>query len=68
RYMSSKDYIFIPVSVVFKNVADKYFGNYKDAFVGTDKAGATLSYDGIHLNDNGCKLWALLIVPIFENL
>ncbi|HCE1006790.1 hypothetical protein [Acinetobacter baumannii] len=68
RYMASKDHIFIPVSVMFKNVADKYFGNYWDAFRGTDKAGTTLSYDAIHLNDNGYRLWSLPIVPIFENL
>ncbi|MCJ9484511.1 hypothetical protein, partial [Acinetobacter baumannii] len=68
RYMSSKDYIFIPVSVVFKNVADKYFGNYWDAFRGTDKAGATLSFDAIHLNDNGAALWSSLICPLFDNL
>lgn len=68
QYMSSKDHIFIPVSVIFKNVADKYYGNYWDAFRGTDKSGATLSYDSIHLNDNGVALWSLLICPLFDNL
>ncbi|MEX3725286.1 hypothetical protein AB3504_16390 [Acinetobacter baumannii] len=68
RYMSSKEHVFIPASVVFKNVADKYFGNYWDAFRGTDKAGATLSFDAIHLNDNGAALWSSLICPLFDNL
>ncbi|MDV7421651.1 hypothetical protein R4464_04565 [Acinetobacter baumannii] len=68
RYMSSKEHVFIPVSIVFKNVADKYFGNYWDAFRGTDKAGATLSFDAIHLNDNGAALWSSLICPLFDNL
>ena len=68
RYVASKDFLFIPVLSTFKAVADKYYGNYWNAMQPSDKAGNTLSYDGVHFNDNGAALIASLITPLFDNL
>ena len=67
-YVASKPYIFIPVSQQFKKLADDAFGNYPDAFAPTLANGDSLSFDRVHLNDNGAAFYAYLIKPLFENL
>ena len=68
EYMSSKNYIFIPATFAFKQVAEKYFGSYWSGFQGSGKDGITFASDGTHLNDNGAAFWTYLITPLFENL
>ncbi len=67
-YMQSKPYVFIPVVYQFKKLADDAFGNYPDAFAPTLADGDSLSFDRVHLNDNGAAFYAYLIKPLFENL
>lgn len=67
-YVASKSYIFIPVSQQFKKLADSAFGNYPDAFAPTLANGDSLSFDRVHLNDNGAAFYAYLIKPLFDNL
>ena len=67
-YMATKPQIFIPVSYQFKKFADDAFGNYPDAFAPTLADGDSLSFDRVHLNDNGAAFYAYLIKPLFENL
>ncbi|MFW1982613.1 hypothetical protein ACG94M_04685 [Acinetobacter guillouiae] len=67
-YVASKSYIFIPVSQQFKKLADSAFGNYPDAFAPTLANGDSLSFDRVHLNNNGAAFYAYLIKPLFENL
>ena len=68
RYVASKDFLFIPVLSTFKAVADKYYGNYWNAMQPSDKAGNTLSYDGVHFNDNGAALLSTLVASVFDQL
>ena len=68
RYVASKDFLFIPVLSTFKAVADKYYGNYWNAMQPSDKAGDTLSYDGVHFNDNGAALLSTLVASVFDQL
>lgn len=68
RYVASKDFLFIPVLSTFKAVADKYYGNYWNAMQPTGKAGNTLSYDGVHFNDNGAALLSTLVASVFDQL
>lgn len=67
-YMQSKPYVFIPVVYQFKKLADAAFGNYPDAFAPTLADGDSLSFDRVHLNDNGAAFYAYLIKPLFDNL
>ena len=67
-YMQSKPNIFVPVFYQFKELAERFYGNYPDAFVDSWTSGATLAFDTVHLNDNGAAFWAHLITPLFENL
>ena len=68
KYMFSKsdNYLYISLHNYFESVANRYFGKYFTAFSGSKKAGATLSTDGTHWNDNGAKLSASVITPIFD--
>ena len=66
-YMQSKPNIFIPVVYQFKELAERFYGNYPDAFEASWYSGDTLTFDTAHLNDNGAAFWAHLITPIFEN-
>ena len=68
RYVASKDFLFIPVLSTFKAVADKYYGNYWNAMQPSDKAGDTLSYDGVHFNDNGAALLSSIVASVFDQL
>lgn len=67
-YMQSKPNIFIPVVYQFKELAERFYGNYPDAFVDSWTSGGTLTFDTTHLNDNGAAFWAHLITPLFENI
>ena len=67
-YMQSKPNIFVPVVYQFKELAERFYGNYPDAFADSWTSGATLTFDTVHLNDNGAAFWAHLITPLFENL
>lgn len=67
-YMATKPQMFIPVSYQFKKFADDAFGNYPDAFAPTLADGDSLSFDRVHLNDNGAAFYAYLIKPLFDNL
>lgn len=68
QYVSSKGYFFIPVLSTFKSVAEKYYGSYWDGMQASGKTGTTLSYDGVHYNDNGAALFARIIASVFDNL
>ena len=68
RYVASKDFLFIPVLSAFKSVAEKYYGGYWQAMQPTGKDGNTLSYDGVHFNDNGAALLSALVASIFDQL
>jgi hypothetical protein len=68
RYVASKNYMFIPILSTFKSVAEKYYGSYWVGMQASGKDGSTLSYDGVHFNDNGARLFSSLICPIFENI
>ncbi len=65
-YIASKDYLFIPVLSAFKEVSEKFYGSYWNGMQASSKSGNTLTIDGVHFNDNGAKLFASLICPIFE--
>ena len=68
-YMLSKeDYIYIPTISTFKDVAETYYGSYYNGMQASGVGGNTLSYDGIHFNDNGAALWASMILPLFNPL
>ncbi|MDO6646205.1 hypothetical protein [Acinetobacter guillouiae] len=67
-YVASKPYIFIPVTQQFKQLAYDAFSNYPDAFAPTLADGDSLSFDRVHLNNNGAAFYAYLIKPLFENL
>ena len=68
NYLSTKPYLFIPVLSTFKAVAEKYYGSYWQAMQPSDKAGNTLSYDGVHFNDNGAALLANIVASVFDEL
>ena len=68
RYVASKDFLFIPVLGVFKEVAQKYYGSYWQAMQPTGKDGNTLSYDGAHFNDNGAALLSSIVASVFDQL
>ena len=68
RYVASKDFLFIPVLGVFKEVAQKYYGSYWQAMQPTGKDGNTLSYDGVHFNDNGAALLSSIVASVFDQL
>ena len=68
RYMSSKDYLFIPVLSTFKSVAEKYYGSYWQAMQASGKTGSTLSQDTVHFNDNGSALFSKLIASVFDGI
>ena len=67
-YMQSKSNIFIPVVYQFKKLAEQFYSNYPDAFEASWYSGDTLTFDSVHLNDNGAAFWAYLIAPLFDNL
>lgn len=67
-YIASKDYLFIPVLSTFKSVTEGFYGSYWAGMQPSGKVGHTLTVDGVHFNDNGAKLFASLICPIFENI
>lgn len=67
-YMKSKDYIYIPIAPVFREVTEKYYGTYWHGMQASGANGATLTFDGGHMNDNGAALWASLITPLFNNI
>lgn len=67
-YMKSKDCIYIPIAPVFREVTEKYYGTYWHGMQASGANGATLSFDGGHMNDNGAALWASLITPLFNNI
>ena len=67
-YMASKDYLFIPVLGAFKSVAEKYYGSYWQGMQPSDKSGNTLSYDGVHFNDNGAALFSKLVASVFDGI
>lgn len=67
-YIASKDYLFIPVLSTFKSVTEGFYGSYWAGMQPSGKVGDTLTVDGVHFNDNGAKLFASLICPIFENI
>jgi len=67
KYMLEQtDYIFIPVTATFKEIAEKLYGNYWSAFRPSGPDGDTLTNDYTHLNDNGVFIWASLITPLFN--
>ena len=68
RYMSSKDYLFIPVLSTFKSVAEKYYGSYWQGMQASDKTGHTLSQDTVHFNDNGAALFSKLVASVFDGI
>ena len=68
RYVASKDFLFIPVLSTFKSVAEKYYGGYWQAMQPTGKNGDSLSYDGVHFNDNGAALLSSIVASIFDQL
>ena len=68
RYVASKDFLFIPVLSTFKSVAEKYYGGYWQAMQPSGKSGATLSYDGVHFNDNGAVLLSSIVASVFDQL
>lgn len=68
RYMSSKDYLFIPVLGTFKSVAEKYYGSYWQGMQASDKTGRTLSQDTVHFNDNGAALFSKLVASVFDGI
>lgn len=68
RYIASKDFLFIPVLGVFKEVAQKYYSSYWQAMQPTGKDGNTLSYDGVHFNDNGAALLSSIVASVFDQL
>ncbi|WP_139887849.1 hypothetical protein [Acinetobacter nosocomialis] len=66
RYIASKDYLFIPVLSSFKYVAENYYGGYWQGMQASDKTGNTLSYDGVHFNDNGAALFSKIVASVFD--
>ncbi len=68
RYIASKDYLFIPVSSSFKYVAEKFYGGYWQGMQASDKTGNTLSYDGVHFNDNGAALFSKIVASVFDEI
>ena len=67
NYMLSKsDYIYIPVTNMFNNVASIFYGSYKEGFKSSGFNGLTLSTDGTHLNNNGALLWSTIVNQVFE--
>ncbi|MFX7294378.1 hypothetical protein ABTI56_15875 [Acinetobacter baumannii] len=68
RYIASKDYLFIPVLSTFKSIAEQYYGSYWQGMQASDKTGNTLSYDGVHFNDNGSALFSVLIASVFDGI
>lgn len=67
-YIASKDYLFIPVLSTFKSVAENYYGTYWQGMQPSDKTGNTLSYDGVHFNDNGAALFSKLVASVFDGI
>lgn len=68
RYIAGKDYLFISVLSTFKAVAELFYGSYHAAMQPSGKNGSTLSYDGVHFNDNGAALFALIVASIFDGI
>ncbi|WP_139887715.1 hypothetical protein [Acinetobacter nosocomialis] len=68
RYIASKDYLFIPVLSSFKYVAEKFYGGYWQGMQASDKTGNTLSYDGVHFNDNGAALFSKIVASVFDEI
>lgn len=68
RYIASKDYLFIPVLSSFKYVAEKFYGGYWLGMQASDKTGNTLSYDGVHFNDNGAALFSKIVASVFDEI
>ncbi|MER8255734.1 hypothetical protein ABS250_15210 [Acinetobacter nosocomialis] len=68
RYVASKNYMFIPILSTFKSVAEKYYGSYWVGMQASGKDGSTLSYDGVHFNDNGAALFSKIVASVFDNL
>ncbi|WP_212839200.1 hypothetical protein [Acinetobacter baumannii] len=68
RYIASKDYLFIPVLSSFKSVAEKFYGGYWQGMQASDKTGNTLSYDGVHFNDNGAALFSKIVASVFDEI
>lgn len=67
-YIASKDYLFIPVLSSFKSVAEKFYGSYWQGMQASDKSGNTLSYDGVHFNDNGASLFSKIVASVFDGI
>ncbi|MEQ1095090.1 hypothetical protein [Acinetobacter johnsonii] len=67
-YIASKDYLFIPVLSTFKSVTEGFYGSYWAGMQPSDKSGNTLSYDGVHFNDNGAALFSKLIASVFDGI
>ncbi|EXC06238.1 hypothetical protein J506_2747 [Acinetobacter baumannii 625974] len=68
RYIASKEYLFIPILSTFKSVAENYYGSYWEAMQPSDKTGTTLSYDGVHFNDNGAALFSKIVASVFDEI
>lgn len=68
RYIASKDYLFIPILSTFKYVAEKFYGGYWQGMQASDKTGNTLSYDGVHFNDNGAALFSKIVASVFDEI
>ncbi|MFY5817328.1 hypothetical protein ACOUA6_02115 [Acinetobacter baumannii] len=68
RYIASKEYLFIPILSSFKYVAEKFYGGYWLGMQASDKTGNTLSYDGVHFNDNGAALFSKIVASVFDEI
>ncbi|EHU1962692.1 hypothetical protein A1E76_RS02685 [Acinetobacter baumannii] len=68
RYIASKEYLFLPVLSTFKYVAEKFYGGYWLGMQASDKTGNTLSYDGVHFNDNGAALFSKIVSSVFDGI
>lgn len=63
--VSKGDVPFVDMSAVFLDYADKNFGgNYYNAISGSSPAGATLTDDNVHPNNNGMREYAKAFCPI----
>lgn len=60
------DYIYIPVNNIFKSVSESFYGKHQLGMAASAADGETLSIDSTHWNDNGVKLVAEIVLPVFD--
>ena len=58
--------IYLNCSKIWMDICEKVYGGISNGTIRSGKEGETLTSDGVHPNTRGSRVWARLILPIFD--